>query len=172
VKARPSLRDLSLLVLLTAGAVLVHGYHPGAEDDCVYLSAIKLDLHPELYPHDSGFIALQTQATAFDRMIAGFIFLTGVPVEWAALLWHILSIFLVLWGCWRISRRCFDRPEAQWAGVALVSALLTLPVAGTALYLVDQYLHPRALATAAILAAIAAILERRRILAAALLALA
>jgi len=44
-------------------------------------------------------------------------------------------------------------PSGQRSSV--ISALLTLPVAGTALYLDDQYLHPRALATAAILAAIA-----------------
>jgi hypothetical protein len=164
LKVHLAIKDLLLLVLLTGSAVLVHGYHPGAEDDCVYLSAIKFDLHPGLYPQDSALFELQSQATAFDRLIAGSISLTRLPVEWAVLLWHIASIFLVLWGCLRISRRCFAEPHAQWAGVALVSALLTLPVAGTALYLVDQYLHPRALATAAVLAAIVAILDRRRIL--------
>ena len=50
--------------------------------------------------------------------------------------------------------------------------LLTLPVAGTALYLVDQNLHPRAMATAAILAAILAVLDRKWLLAGALLVLA
>jgi hypothetical protein len=172
LKIHPGVRNLVLLALLTASAVLVHGYHPGAEDDCVYLSAVKLDLHPGLYPHRSAFFKLQLQATAFDRLIAASIFLTRLPVAWAALLWHFASIFLVLWGCWRIGRRCFAEPHAQWAGVALVAALLTLPVAGTALYFVDQYLHPRALATAAILAAVVAVLDRRRILATVLLAVA
>jgi len=172
LQTRHLAKDLSLLVLFTAAAVLVHGYHPGTEDDCVYLSAIKQDLRPELYPHDSDFFSLQSQATVFDRLIAGSISLTRLPVEWAVLLWHVASIILVIWGCWRVSRRCFAEPYAQWAGVALVSALLTLPVAGTALYLVDQYLHPRALATAVILAAIVAVLDRRRVVAGALLALA
>jgi hypothetical protein len=50
---------------------------------------------------------------------------------------------------------------AQWSGVALVSALLTLPVAGTALYLMDQYLNPRSLSTPALLWAVVVLLETR-----------
>lgn len=157
-------RNLLLLALLTAAAVLVEGYHPAVEDDNVYLPAIKMNLHPELYSGDSAFFRLQMQATAFDKLIAWSVRLTHAPLDWTVLFWHVGTIFLVLWGCWRITRRCFDDPLAQWAGVALVAALLSLPVAGTALLLVDQQLHPRALATAAILAAVAATLDRKRIL--------
>lgn len=153
-------------------AVLVEGYHPAIEDDTVYLPAIKMNLHPELYPSDSPFFRLQMQATVFDKLIAGSVRLTHVPLDWTVLFWHVGTILLVLWGCWRINRRCFAEPRAQWAGVALVAALLSLPVAGTALFLVDQQLHPRALATAAILAAVAATLDRRRIPAFLLLAIA
>ena len=67
----------------------------------------------------------------------------------------------MLLGSWRLSRRCFPEAYAQWASTALVAVLLTLPVAGSALYIVDQNLHPRALATAAILAAIVATLDRK-----------
>jgi hypothetical protein len=49
---------------------------------------------------------------------------------------------------------------------------LTLPVAGSALYIVDQNLHPRAMATAAILAAIVATLDRKFVLSVVLLVLA
>jgi hypothetical protein len=73
--------------------------------------------------------------------------------------WHCLAIFLILWGCWRISRHCFSETYAWWASVSLVAVLLTLPVAGSGLYLVDQNLHPRAVATAAILAAIVATID-------------
>ena len=45
--------------------------------------------------------------------------------------------------------------------MTLVAVLLTLPVSGTGLSLTDQHLHPRALATALILAAIAAVLGPR-----------
>jgi len=156
--ARKILLALSALTLL---AFLVQGYHPGVEDDAVYLSAIQRDLHPDLYPHDFEFFALQLQATVFDNLVAGSVRLSRLPVSVAVLAWHLLTIFLTLWGCWRISCHCFPEWYARWAAVTTVAVLLTLPVAGTALYLVDQYLHPRALATACILAAIAAALEKK-----------
>ena len=54
------------------------------------------------------------------------------------------------------------RSARAWAAVTLVAVLLTLPVSGTGLTLTDQYLHPRALATAVILAAIVAVLGPTR----------
>ncbi len=166
------LRDVSVLLLLTALGLLIAGYHPGCEDDGVYLTAIKHDLAPALYPHDANFFALQLQATVFDTAVAGLIQLSHVPAGIVILALHALTIFLVLWGCLRIARRCFRETCAQWSGVTLVAVLLTLPVAGTALYLVDQNLHPRAMATAALLAAVLAVLDRKWLLSGALLALA
>jgi hypothetical protein len=165
-------KSLGILLLLAAFAILLHGYHPGVEDDGVYLPAIKRHLNPQLYPHDFEFFTLQLQATIFDKLIAGSIRLSHVPVGVGVLLWHFASIFLLLWGCWQISRRCFNEPHVQWAAVGSVAVLLTMPVAGTALYLGDQYLHPRLLATGVIVGAIVAILDRKYLLAAACLAIA
>src|SRR5579862_4979712 len=148
-----SLRNLARLAALTLLAFVVMGYHPGLEDDSFYLAAIKWDLNHALFPHDADFFRLQFQATIFDRLIALSVRLTHLPVLWDVLLWQLLGIFLILFGCWRIARRCFALPEAQWAAVALITALLTLPVPGVAINLADQYLHPRTLATAAIVAA-------------------
>jgi len=47
-------KSLGILLLLAAFAILLHGYHPGVEDDGVYLPAIKRHLNPQLYPHDAG----------------------------------------------------------------------------------------------------------------------
>jgi len=158
------------LPLLAAFAMLVQGYHPGLEDDAFYLAAIKHNLNPALFPHDADFFRLQFQATVFDKLIAFSLRWTHVPLEWGILFWQWCVTFLILWGCWRISRRCFAEAHAQWAAVTLVAVLLSLPVSGTGLSLTDQYLHPRALATAAILAAIVAVLDGQRLLAGALLA--
>ena len=57
-------------LMLTILGFLAMGYHPGAEDDGVYLSAIKTDIHPQLFPHDSDFFRLQLQATVFDTWMA------------------------------------------------------------------------------------------------------
>jgi hypothetical protein len=154
-------KSLLLILGITLLAVLVHGYHLGVEDQGVYLPGIKKLLDPALYPYDADFFLVQLQATLFDELIAGSVRLTRLPLDWTLFLWHLASIFLLLLGCRAISRRCFREPAAQWAAVGTVAALLTLPVAGTALYLVDQYLHPRTLATAPILFAIVDTLERR-----------
>jgi hypothetical protein len=150
--------------------MLIQGYHPGLEDDAFYLAAIKHNLNPSLFPHDADFFRLQFQATIFDKVIAYSIRLTHLPIDWAVLLWQFAATLLILWGCLSIARLCFRSAHAQWAAVMLVAVLLTIPVSGTAVSLTDQYLHPRALATAAILGAIVATLKERWRTAAVLLA--
>ena len=157
----PTAKNLARLSFITAAAFVVMGYHPGLEDDAFYLAAIKRNLNPSLFPHDADFFRLQFQATIFDKLIALSVRLTHLPVPWAVLLWQLAAIFLLLHGCWRIARRCFSDTPAQWAAVSLVAALLTLPVSGIGINLADQYLHPRTLATAAILAALVDVLDRR-----------
>lgn len=137
----------------------VMGYHPAFEDGGIYLTAVKANLNPALYPHDPHFFRLQMQATFFDKWVADSVRWTGISVDCMMLLWQFAAIALIVFGCWSIARRLFPEERAQWAGVALVTAMFTLPVAGTALYLVDQHLHPRALATGFILLAVSRILS-------------
>jgi hypothetical protein len=172
LKSCQQYKNFILLVIVTAGALFVEGYHPGVEDDAVYLSAIQRRLHPALYPHDFRFFTLQMQASVFDRMMAAWVRLTHMPVPIAELLGQVLAAFFLLWGCLAIARRCFPNEAGRWAGVGLPGVLFTLPVAGTALYLFDQYLHPRAIATALILWAVVAVLDRRGLRASLLLAVA
>jgi hypothetical protein len=158
-----------LLLLLSVGAFVLQGYHPGAEDDGVYLTAIHKDLDPSLYPYNSIFFTLQMQATIFDKLIASSVKWTHLPLPYVALGWQFVSIALLLAGCWKLCSFCFDSFRARLAGVLSIACLLTLPVAGTALYISDEHLHPRLLATDAILFAIAAMQRRRPVLAALLL---
>jgi hypothetical protein len=150
------------LLLLTLTGFLVMGYHPGFEDDGIYLTAVKANLNPALYPHDSDFFRLQMQATLFDGAMAHFVRWTGIPLAWAELLWQFAALFFILWACRRIAAQIFEQARAQWAAVVMVAAMFTLPVAGTALNIADQHLHPRNLATALILVAVAWMLEGKR----------
>ena len=154
-------RTIALLLLLTAAAIAIQGYHPGLEDDAYYLAAIKRDLNPALFPHDADFFRLQFQATIYDKLIAASIRITHLPPDLTIFLWQLAVTLAILAVCLAIARRCFQKPEAHWSATAAVAALLTIPVSGTGISLTDQYLHPRALATAAILAAIVAILDNR-----------
>ncbi len=150
------------ILLFSAIGFLVMGYHPGAEDDGIYLTAVKADLNPALFPHDAAFFQLQMNTSVFDTWMARFVQFTGIPVAWSELLWQALSIILILWACWSIVCQLFEEATARWAGLAMVAAMFTLPVAGTALFIVDQYLHPRALATALVLLGASRIMAGKR----------
>jgi hypothetical protein len=155
-------RNICLILAFSALAIAVMGYHPGIEDDSVYLSAIKGDLNPALYPHDSEFFRVQLQATLFDKWVAGFIHWTRIPVGITEFLWQFCSIALIIFGCWCLARSLFAEDEAHWGGVAMITAMLTLPVAGTALYLADQHLHPRNLSAGIILVAVSRIMAGKK----------
>jgi len=157
------LPTIAILAFLAISAVLVHGYHFGAEDQEIYISAIKKGVNPSLYPHNSEFFMTQMQGTIFCRFFVFLIRVSHLPIEALLFAFHLLSIFLILLGCWMISRRCFQSNAAVWSGLLLVTGVFTIPIAGTALYIVDQYIHPRAMATFAILFAVTAILDDRRL---------
>ncbi len=153
------LRDFFLLLGMTAAAVAVHGYHRGIEDMAVYLPAIKKLITPALYPYDAAFFLLYIRYTVFHSFVAALTRATHIPLDWMIFLLHLASVFLFLFGCLAVIRTCIKEEVAQWAGVALVAALLTLPVTGTALFLVDQHLAPRTLASAFLLFATVAVLN-------------
>jgi len=159
-KCKFAWKSLCILLLLSLAAVLIHGYHIGIEDQEVYLAAVNKNLNPELYPVNSVFFTEQMKSSLFIGGLAGSIRMTGLPVAWALFLWHVGSIFFVLFGCWRVATALFKSEAARWSGVLLVTVLLTMPIAGTALFLVDSYLHPRVLAAGAILLALAACLKK------------
>ncbi len=157
----PAPKEFALLALITAGAIVVHGYHPYIEDAEIYVPGIKKALNPALYPYNTGFFASHARLSLFPNLIADSVKLTHLPFDWALLLWQYAAIFLLLLACWHLGRLCFDTPRAKWGGVALVASLLTIPVAGTALYIMDQYLTSRALSTPAILFVIVNTIERK-----------
>lgn len=127
--------------------MLVQGYHPFSEDAEIYLPGVEKILHPELFPVGQEFFLSHAHMTLFPNVVAFSLRVTHLPLEVGLFLWHLASIFLLLLACWELSGLFFrDSMKARWGGVCLVAALLTIPVAGTALYIMDQYLNPRNLA--------------------------
>ena len=154
------------LLALTAIALLIHGYHPYAEDSEIYLPGVLKILNPSLFPANSEFFGEHAGHTLYPNLIASSVRATHLPLPWAAFLWHLISIFLLLAASWRLASALFEEesPEekrARWAAVALMTALLTLPIAGTFLYILDQFLNPRNLAAFAVLFAVAEVLYRK-----------
>ena len=153
-------RDLILLAFFTVIALFIHGYHLGIEDQAIYLPGVRYDLNASLYPHDAEFFLPQVRPTLIDEIVAFTSKFTHVSVAGSVFFWHLLSVFLLLAAALRVARRCFEEERQAWAGLALLTVLFTIPVTGTALYIVDQYLHPRTLATAFILFAIPDVVDR------------
>ncbi len=155
-------RDILGLLLLTAAALLVHGYHPFAEDAEIYLPGVERILHAGLFPVGREFFQSHASLTLFPNLIAFSLRVTHLPLEVGLLLWQVASIFLLLIAVWELSGVFFpEARRARWCGVGMVAALLTIPVAGTALYIVDQYLNPRNLAAFAGVFTLARTLEKK-----------
>ena len=149
------------LLLLTGGAVFVHGYHPWTEDAALYLPSVEKLLDQRLFPFNAQFFESHAHLTLFPLIIATSLRATHLPLPYVLFIWHLASIFLLLFACWELARKCFIRWSGCFAGVALVAALLTLPVAGTALYIMDQYLNPRNLTVFADILALAKFVDRK-----------
>jgi len=154
------------LLLLSALALLIHGYHPYAEDAEIYLPGVLKILNPSLFPANAEFFGEHAGHTLYPHLIAFSVRATHLPLPWAALLWQLISIFLLLAASWRLASALFESESsadeiARWAAVALMTALLTLPIAGTALYILDQFVNPRNLAAFAALFAVAEVLHRK-----------
>lgn len=148
---------------LAAAAFLIHGYHPFSEDAETYLPGIEKVLHPHLFPIGTEYFRLHADLTLFPQLIAGTVRFLHMPLPWAILLWQAASFFLFLLACWKLMCHVFADRRACWAGVALVAALFTMPVAGTALYLMDPFLNPRNIIAFAQLFAVLKVMERKYI---------
>jgi hypothetical protein len=153
----PILRLLSLAAL----AVLVHGYHLGADDAAIYVPAIKKVADPGLYPFGSEFFVSYSHLSFFADLVGDSARLTRLPTDFTIFAWHAASIFLLLLAAWRLAGACFRDEAARWGGVALLAALLSVPVAGTALVIMDPYLTARSLSTPATLFAVACCVSNR-----------
>ena len=150
-----------LLAGLAVVGIIIHGYHYGFDDQCVYLPAIKKALDARLFPFDAAFFLGQTRLGCFVGAVAWTVRLTRCPLPWAVFVWHFGSVLFLLAGCWKIACRGFHSQAGVSGGLLLLTALLTLPVAGTFIVLCDPYLHTRMLATALLLFAFADLLDRR-----------
>jgi len=134
------------LLLLTTLAFAVQGYHPGVEDAEIYNPAILKILNPSLYPFGAEFFQSHARLTMYPNLIATTARVFHSSAGPALIFWQLLSIFLLLLACWTLACELFENPSARWAGLGLVAALLTIPIAGTGLYLMDEYVNPRAIA--------------------------
>ena len=149
------------LSLISLGAVFVHGYHLGTDDAAIYVPAVKKAFDPQLYPYGAEFFEHHGRLSIFSSLVSWTAKLGHMPIDFAIFLWHILGIFLIILAAWRLASLCFESARARWSAVLVVAAVLTVPVAGTALVMMDPYLTARSLSTPATMLAIASFMGSR-----------
>jgi hypothetical protein len=155
--ASPSL----VCFLLSLAALLIHGYHPYAEDAGIYIPAIKKQLDPALYPHSSEFFMLPAHWSVFTRSIAVVARISHLDLAYLLLLCYVACLFLTLLASWKIAQFCFLTHSSGLLASSLVAATITMPAAGCALLLYDPYVTSRSISTPLILFAILRILKHR-----------
>jgi hypothetical protein len=161
---------IPLCAALAGAAVLIHGYHLGTDDAAIWTPAIKQVADPMLYPFGGEFFQTHAQLSLFPETLGLFARATRVPADFAIFLCHTVGIFLLLLAGYRLLTAVFESERARWAGVALLAAVLSVPVAGTALTIMDPYVTSRTLSTPFALFAVAWYLHGRTWRAAAWLA--
>jgi hypothetical protein len=148
-------------VVLSFAALLIHGYHPYAEDAGIYIPAVKKQLDPSLYPGRSEFFSLPAQWSVFTKSIAESARVSHLPLTYVLLLWYTACLFFTLVACWRIAEWVFQDGRAGLLAASLVALTLTMPAAGCALLLSDPYVTSRSVATPLILVSILCLLRGR-----------
>ncbi len=142
------------MTALTFFALLVHGYHPYAEDGGVYLPEIKRLLDPGLYPRGAEFVVGHLRYSLFAPVMAGLVRESSFSLEMVLLLVHLATFWTTLFAAWLLAERCFASREARGGAVALLAVWMTLPIAGSSLMLMDPYVTARSLSTPCVLLAL------------------
>jgi hypothetical protein len=141
--------------------IAVQGYHYGVDDAAIYLPAVERVATPGLFPYGADFFLSHSRVSIFSNVVGAMVRWLHVPLPWAVFVFHVLGIYLLLLaGDW-LARLLFTRPRAQWAAIVMLASVMTIPVTGTALPIMDPYLTSRSLSTPLTIFALAAILAGR-----------
>ena len=154
-------KDVAILLLLTVGAVCKNRatIPPWKMANCIYLRSKRRLTRRSTRSTTSSSCRMLRGLSGIDwwrRRCAS----SHLPFDYVIFFWHIACIFALLLACWRVSLMRLQRTvEIMGKCFFWSTSLLTIPVAGTALYIMDQYLTPRFFSTFRIMLEIADALE-------------
>ena len=81
----------AFLIGLTLLTVLVHGYHPLAEDGGLYVAGVEYTLDHSLFPNYTDFVREHLRFSLFAPMVATMVRLTHLSLAWVLFLIDLLS---------------------------------------------------------------------------------
>lgn len=146
---------IALVTALTVVAVAIGGYHPYAEDGGLYMAGIKHLLDPALYPRETSFVTEHLRFSLFAPLVAGLTRGLHLRLETVLLILHVTSFWATLFAAWLLAVQCFRSRSARTGAVGLLAVWMTMPIAGTALMLMDPYVTARSVSTPCVLIALA-----------------
>lgn len=147
--------------LLGLAGLLVHGYHPWAEDAGIYVPAVKKLLDPTLYGFGSDFFMLPARFSIFTHVVGLSVRVTHLRLPYVLLAWYVICLTVFISASWQVAEVCLKSREAALWASALLTACLTMPAAGSGLLLYDPYLTARSFSTALGMLAVAAALKKK-----------
>jgi hypothetical protein len=150
---------LAALVFVVIATLNSAGYRFGAGDQAFYLPAIQRHLDPASFPRDRLIIDDQDRLNVFPRAAAGLMRVTGVGQPALFLGLYLLALLVLAGAACALAQSLGLSPWAQLAVLAALS--LKHRVGLTGVNTLEGYGHPRMLAFAAGLAAVAAVVRAR-----------
>lgn len=137
------------------------GYRYGVSDLAFYLPAAFRDIDPQLFPRDSALLDVQARFTLADELIASLLRLgRAVGVSDPAIIYaaHLATLLLLFVAAVLLGAALF---RSWWSVAAFVAALtLRHAVARSGVNTLEGYFHPRILAFALCMLALAAFIKR------------
>jgi len=149
-----------VLALLSPCILLIHGYHPYSEDAAIYVAGIKKMLHPSLYTMDAPFVMSHARLSVFSHLLATAAYYLHLPLEPLLLVTYLASIFVFLYATRELAVRMFESERMRWTATCLAGICFTMPVAATALLVMDPYVTARSFSTPFTLLAVVACIDR------------
>jgi hypothetical protein len=166
---RPSIdrrSTISVLQFCAFGVVFVllatangAGYRYGVSDQAFYIPVVTRALEPAAFPRDAALIDAQGRLMLADELLALIVRTSGLSLEVLFFAAYLLSLALMWSGLAAIGTRVYT---STWGTLALGAAFtLRHRISRTSANSFEPYFHPRMLAFAICLFAVAALLRRR-----------
>jgi hypothetical protein len=135
------------------------GYRYGVSDQAFYVPAIAMTQAPELFPRDRRLLEPQMRAWAGDELFGTLALATGGHLPSLFALLYVLTLVMLALGAVALARSI----GCSWWAVATFLVLLTLRhrIARTGANSLEGYFHPRMLAFALGLFALASVARTR-----------
>ncbi|MGA7708514.1 MAG: hypothetical protein WCD77_12055, partial [Acidobacteriaceae bacterium] len=128
---------------LTVLALLIQGYHPFVDDAAIYIAGIEKVIHPSLFPVHAEYVLPHLKHSLFSLALGWLVRGLHIPLRYALFTSYVASLWMMVFACWRLSQLLFSSSRGRAGAMLLMTATLTLPVAGSAIFILDPYLTAR-----------------------------